>query len=134
MRKLQQFYIGKFLSGRLANDNFDIKRGAFLDKNDCERKAPTNSSILSSLRSKQELVALADSQVLRTIRMIKYNRLKEQNEHFVEYNKEQLEWLIKQKKRLLKTEPQSRAEKNALGSEIKQVNNKINDKLKIFLK
>jgi hypothetical protein len=131
LRKLQQFYIGKFLSGRLANDNFDIKRGAFLDKNDCERKAPTNSSILSSLRSKQELVALADSQVLRTIRMIKYNRLKEQNEHFVEYNKEQLEWLIKQKKRLLKTEPQSRAEKNALGSEIKQVNNKINDMLYI---
>lgn len=131
MRKLQQFYVGKFLSGRLANDNFDVKRGAFLDKNDTELKAPTNSSILSSLRSKQELVALADSQVLRTIRMIKYKRLREQGEYFVEYNKEQLEYLLKQKKRLLKTEPQSRAEKNILGSEIKQVNNKINDMLYI---
>ena len=68
MRKLQQFYIGKFLSGRLANDNFDIKRGAVSDKKNGEDRAPTNSSILSSLRSKQELVALADSQVLRTIR------------------------------------------------------------------
>lgn len=131
MRKLQQFYIGKFLSGRLANDNFDVKRGVFLDKTDTEIKAPTNSSILSSLRSKQELVALADSQVLRTIRMIKYARLREQGEYFVEYNKDKLEYLLKQKKRLLKTEPQSRAEKNTLGSEIKQVNNKINDMLYI---
>ena len=131
MRKLQQFYIGKFLSGRLANDNFDIKRGAVSDKKNGEDRAPTNSSILSSLRSKQELVALADSQVLRTIRRIKYQRLKEQGFNPIEYNKEQLEWLLKTKKRLLKVEPQNRAEKNALGGEIKQINNKINDMLYI---
>ena len=132
MRKLQQFYIGKFLSGRLANDNFDIKRGAFSEREGSDLKAPTNSSILSSLRSKQELVALADSQVLRTIRRIKYARLKEQGINFVEYDKDILEKLISRKKRLLKTEPQSRAEKNALGSENKYTINKSNDMLNIY--
>ena len=131
MRKLQQFYIGKFLSGRLANDNFDIKRGAFSEKTGSNLKLPTNSSILSSLRSKQELVALADSQVLRTIRMIKYQRYKEEDEKLVEYDKDKLEALLKQKKSLLKTEPQTRAEKNALGGKIKQISNKINDMLYI---
>ena len=56
MRKLQQFYIPKFLSGRLANSSYNITR------------------TIKSLKDKKELVSLADSQVLRTIRHIRYSR------------------------------------------------------------
>ena len=81
MRKLQQFFVGKFKSGMLADKNFSIERN------------------LKELRIKQELVALADSQVLRTIRMIRYNRDKD----CIRYNKEDLEGLLKEKKFLVKS-------------------------------
>ena len=61
MRKLQQFYVMKFLSGRLANRHFNIKRDS-----------------ITTAREKQEIVQLADSQVLRTIRHIRYQRQREQ--------------------------------------------------------
>ena len=81
MRKLQQFFVAKFNSGRLADKNFNINRN------------------LKDLRIKQELVALADSQVLRTIRRIRYNR----DVECVQYNKSDLDELIKEKKFLIKS-------------------------------
>ena len=60
MRKLQQFYVMKFLSGRLANSGFKITRDT-----------------ITTAREKQEIVSLADSQALRTIRHIRYERQRE---------------------------------------------------------
>ena len=56
MIKLQQFMCPKFTSSRLFDSNYNIKRS------------------LNDLRRKGELVALADSQCLRTIRKIRYSR------------------------------------------------------------
>lgn len=137
MRKLQQFYIGKFLSGRLANTGFEIKRDN-----------------VSSLREKQELVALADSQVLRTIRYIRYKRLEKQYEEKreelrlqgwteekinkkiplkeeYEYDKDRLANLIEYKKELLKMEPKDKREKLEIGDKIRKTGQKINDMLYI---
>ena len=84
MRKLQQFYVMKFLSGRLANGRFNIKR-----------------ENINTAREKQEIVQLADSQVLRTIRHIRYQRQKELGIESNEYTKEKLSGLIEKKKELL---------------------------------
>lgn len=137
MRKLQQFYVGKFLSGRLANTNFEIKRDN-----------------VNNLREKQELVALADSQVLRTIRYIRYKRLElkytEEREELekkglsreeiaqkiplkedYKYDKERLDKLIKYKKDLLKIEPEDKKEKLEIADKIRKTSQKINDMLYI---
>ena len=53
MQKLQQFYVLKFNSSRLAKDNYNI------DIN------------MKSARKNDELIALGDNQVLRAIRKIK---------------------------------------------------------------
>ena len=75
MRKLQQFFIPKFPSGRLANSNYTLTR------------------TLQSLKDKKELVSLADSQVLRTIRKLTNHP----------YNPTLLSQLLSQKRQLLKS-------------------------------
>lgn len=114
MRKLQQFYVMKFLSGRLANGRFNIKR-----------------ENINTAREKQEIVQLADSQVLRTIRHIRYQRQKELGIESNEYTKEKLSGLIGEKKELLKTEPQNVKERIHIGEQIRNINKKINELLYI---
>ena len=101
LRKLQQFFVAKFNSGRLADKGFCIERS------------------LRDLRIKQELVALADSQVLRTIRRIRYDRFPKS----VRYSKEDLEALLKEKKFLVKTGKLQNSLK------IRQITEQINEML-----
>lgn len=114
MRKLQQFYIMKFLSGRLANRHFNIKRDS-----------------ITTAREKQEIVQLADSQVLRTIRHIRYQRQREQGIEPNVYTKEKLADLLKRKKELLKKEPENVKERMYIGEQIRNISKKINDLLYI---
>ena len=114
MRKLQQFYVMKFLSGRLANSGFNIVRDS-----------------ITTAREKQEIVSLADSQALRTIRHIRYKRQRELNFKPLEYTKERLEYLITTKKRLLKQEPTNREERATIGNKIRAISKEINDILYI---
>lgn len=114
VRKLQQFYVAKFLSGRLANSNYCVYR-----------------ENINDLRSAQEIVALADSQVLRTIRHIRYQRLKQQGIEFEEYQPDtpekmsNLTKLLLEKKRLVKAEPQNREERVSIQNQITENNKKI---------
>lgn len=101
LRKLQQFFVAKFNSGRLADKGFCIERS------------------LRDLRIKQELVALADSQVLRTIRRIRYDRFPKS----IRYSKEDLEALLKEKKFLVKTGKLQNSLK------IRQITEQINEML-----
>jgi hypothetical protein len=73
--------VAKFTSGRLADKDFNISRS------------------LKDLRVKQELVALADSQVLRSIRRIRYER----EPNSIRYEKEDLDNLLREKKYLIKS-------------------------------
>lgn len=114
MRKLQQFYVMKFLSGRLANTHFNIRRDT-----------------ITTAREKQEIVSLADSQALRTIRHIRYERQRELGIKPLEYSKESLEYLISSKKRLLKQEPENTKERIHIGEQIRNISKKINDVLYI---
>ena len=98
MRKLQQFFVAKFPSGRLEKDNFDIKRN------------------ISELRLKKELVSLADSQVLRTIRYIRYKN----NNEGLQYSSELLKHLQGEKKRILKSK--NKEEKQKISKIIKDIN------------
>ena len=63
MVKLQQFYVIKIHSDLLRFKNYTL-----------------NYEDLNELRRKKWLVSLADSQVLRTIRRIRYNRTTQSNE------------------------------------------------------
>ena len=114
MRKLQQFYVMKFVSGRLANTHFNIRRDT-----------------ITTAREKQEIVSLADSQALRTIRHIRYERQRELGIKPLEYSKESLEYLISSKKRLLKQEPENTKERIYIGEQIRNISKKINDVLYI---
>lgn len=114
MRKLQQFYVMKFVSGRLANTHFNIRRDT-----------------ITTAREKQEIVSLADSQALRTIRHIRYERQRELGIKPLEYSKEGLEYLISSKKRLLKQEPENTKERIHIGEQIRNISKKINDILYI---
>ena len=114
MRKLQQFYVMKFLSGRLANSKFNIVRDT-----------------VTIAREKQEIVSLADSQALRTIRHIRYKRQRELGIEPLEYSKEKLEYLISTKKRLLKQEPSNKEERVNIGNKIREISQKINEILYI---
>ena len=114
MRKLQQFYVMKFVSGRLANSQFNIVRDT-----------------ITTAREKQEIVSLADSQALRTIRYIRYKRQRELNIKPLEYTKERLDYLISSKKRLLKQEPANKEERVNIGNKIREISQKINDILYI---
>ena len=53
MNKLQQFYVLKFNSGRLAKDSYNI------------------NITMKTAKKNNELIALGDNQVLRSIRKIK---------------------------------------------------------------
>lgn len=114
MRKLQQFYVMKFVSGRLANTHFNIRRDT-----------------ITTAREKQEIVSLADSQALRTIRHIRYERQRELGIKPLEYSKDSLEYLISSKKRLLKQEPENTKERIHIGEQIRNISKKINDILYI---
>lgn len=114
MRKLQQFYVMKFISGRLANTHFNIRRDT-----------------ITTAREKQEIVSLADSQALRTIRHIRYERQRGLGIKPLEYSKESLEHLVSSKKRLLKQEPENTKERIHIGEQIRNISKKINDILYI---
>ena len=107
MRKLQQFYVMKFVSGRLANTHFNIRRDT-----------------ITTAREKQEIVSLADSQALRTIRHIRYERQRELGIKPLEYSKDSLEYLISSKKRLLKQEPENTKERIHIGEQIRNISKK----------
>lgn len=114
MRKLQQFYVMKFLSGRLHNNNYDIKR-----------------ENIGVVREKQEIVSLADSQALRTIREIRYSKQQDLGLTPEYFQQEKLEELIKLKKHLLKIEPNSAKERIANANQIRQIGKNINKMLYI---
>lgn len=80
MRKLQQFYIMKFPLDRLAKFNYSINR------------------TISQARKNKELIALGDSQVLRLIREIRY----EKDETCIKYSQEALSVLFEEKKKIQK--------------------------------
>lgn len=109
MKKIQQFYIMKFSSGKLDRVGYRLKRirgGTPKDPND--------------VRNNQELIALADNQALRTIRSIRYER----NADILRYDPEELRKLYIEKRRLKKL-PFT----NDTKRKISIVNTKIDDML-----
>ena len=80
MKKLQQFYVCKFNSQRLKDYNYNI------------------SLTPDEARENGELISLGDSQVLRTIRKIRYSR----NKQIIQYDSRTLENLKNEKKRIEK--------------------------------
>lgn len=82
MKKLQQFHITKFPSGRLNRFNYNIQR------------------TFDDAASNQELISLGDSQLLRTVRSIRYRR----NPESVKYDEFKLKNLLHYRN-ILKKDP-----------------------------
>lgn len=102
MKKIQQFYVIKFPSSRLAKCNYNIKR------------------TIQEARRNKEMIALGDSQVLRIIRSIRYDR----NHNVLQYNFNELMKLFKAQKHLSKLES---TQENA--KKLEKINQKIDTML-----
>lgn len=102
MKKLQQFYIMKFPLDRLTKFNYSITR------------------TISQARKNRELIALGDSQVLRSIREIRYKN----NPLLLQYSEEELKKLYDDKREIQRKK--SSKENIKL---LESINNKIDNML-----